>query len=121
MSKHNINNNIPLNFLPIQSLEKYLKHNLYDIIDHKLFRYLNDLIFHQISLTQIIEDYRNSWDFHFDWNWKKLFNKINNELKLRNKSRNDIIEIIVQYLIDNDSIVVEKITTFLKSQLQKYN
>ena len=36
--KHNIGNNIPLNFLPIESLEKFLKNKLVINVDHKLFR-----------------------------------------------------------------------------------
>ena len=35
-------NNIPLNYLPIESLEKYLKNKLCNSVDHKLFRLLNE-------------------------------------------------------------------------------
>lgn len=45
ISKNQVKNNIPLNFLPIESLEKFLKSNLFTNVDHKLFRLLNDYIF----------------------------------------------------------------------------
>lgn len=117
ISKNGIANNIPLNYLPIESLEKYLKKFLFDEVDHKLFRKLNDFVFHQISLKQIIQDYKNSSEALQDNNGKKLYTKIDNELRARNKSRNDIIEIVVDYLIANSESAIGKIVHFLKKQL----
>ena len=118
IAKNSIANNIPLNFLPIESLEKYLKSTLVDNVDHKLFRFLNDFIFHQTSLNQIVEDYRNSGDDLKDSNGKKFYERIDSELRLRNKSRTEIVEIILEYLLKNDQDSVDKITTFLKKQLE---
>lgn len=118
ITKNGINNNIPLNYLPIESLEKYLKTNLFDNVDHKLFRMLNDFIFHQVSLTTIIEDYKNSVPNGADKNGKKLYSLIDNELKARNKSRLEIIEMIVDYLIQNKIEQIDKIVEFLKKQFE---
>lgn len=118
INKNGINNNIPLNYLPIESLEKYLKKNLCDNVDHKLFRTLNDFIFHQVSLTSIIENYKNSVPIGTDNNGKKLYNLIDTELKARNKSRNEVIEMIVDYLITNKPTQIDKIIEFLKKQFE---
>jgi len=118
LSRNSINNNIPLNYLPIESLEKYLKTNLFDIVDHKLFRLLNDFVFHQISLTEIIDKYNNDGASINDNNGKKLYDRIDNELRARNKSRNEIVELIVDYLIDNRDVQVQKIVTFLKKRFE---
>lgn len=118
ITKNNISNNIPLNFLPIESLEKYLKSKLFDNVDHKLFRHLNDFIFHQVSLNQIIDDYRSSGESKNDNNGKKLYSRIDTELRARNKDRNEIIEMVVDYLIENDQNSVDKIVEFLKKQLE---
>lgn len=115
ISKHGIYNNIPVNFLPLESLEKYLKKNLFDIVDHKYFRLLNDFIFHQVSLSKIIEDYRNSIDPSTDRNGKKLYRRIDTELRERGKSRIDIVEMTVDYLLENRSNDTNEIVNFLKS------
>jgi hypothetical protein len=111
-----ISNNVPLNYLPIECLEKFLKNSLYSHVDHKFFRHLNDYVFHQVSLDQIIDEYRNSGESNNDNNGKKLYNRIDSELRTRNKSRNEIIEITVDYLIKNDVTKIDKIVDFLKKQ-----
>ena len=116
INKNGISNNIPLNYLPIESLEKYLKTNLCDNVDHKLFRLLNDFIFHQVSLTTIIEDYKNNGENLNDRNGKKLYSRIDNELRARNKNRTEVIEMIVEYLIENKDTQIQKVVTFLKNQ-----
>ena len=116
IAKNSIYNNIPLNYLPIESLEKFLKHNLFDKVDHKLFRNLNDFVFHQVSLNQIVEEYRNSGENLKDNNGKKFYERIDKELRARNKSRTEIVEMIVEYLIENKTDVIDKILIFLRKQ-----
>lgn len=118
ISKNNISNNIPLNFLPIESLEKYFKVKLFDNVDHKLFRYLNDFIFHQTSLNQIIDEYRSLNEHINDNNGKKLYERIDKELRARKKSRTEIIEMVVDYINQNNQESLDKITNFLRTQLQ---
>lgn len=115
--KRGITNNIPLNYLPIESLEKYLKSKLFNNVDHKLFRELNDFVFHQKSLKTIIDEYKIGVDSTKDNNGKKFYNYLDTELRARNKSRSEIVEIIVTYLFDNDKESLNKISLFLKKQL----
>lgn len=115
---HNIEINVPLNYLPIESLEKYIKTNLFDQVDHSLFRLLNDYIFHKVSLTQISEDYRNNGTYQKDSNGKKFYTKIEEELKNRNKSRTELVEMVVEYLLEKKPEKTEKIISFLKKQLE---
>lgn len=121
ISKNGIYNNIPVNYLPIESLEKYLKTNLHDKVDHKYFRLLNDFIFHQVSLTQIIDDYTTQTDVSKDKNGKKLYKRIDTELRERGKSRTDIIEMTVQYLLDNNKNRTDEIVNFLRSLFNTQN
>lgn len=118
ITKNNISNNIPLNFLPIESMEKYLKTKLFDNVDHKLFRHLNDFVFHQVSLNQIIEEYRSSGEYKLDNNGKKMYARIDSELRERNKDRSEIVEMLVDYLIENDESSVNKIIEFLQKQFK---
>ena len=116
--QHGIYNNIPVNFLPIESLEKFLKTNLVDRVDHKFFRTLNDYIFHQKSLTQIIDEYKTQSDPLKDLNGKKLYKRIDTELRERGKTRADIIEMTVDYLLTNKPGMTDEIVNFLKTKLE---
>lgn len=113
-----VSNNIPLNYLPIESLEKYLKSKLHDNVDHKLFRHLNDFVFHQVSLSQIIEKYKSEVDASKDKSGKKLYKRIDDELRNRGKSRSDLVEMIVGHLIAENSENLQKTVRFLKGQMQ---
>lgn len=116
--KNGIYNNIPVNYLPIESLEKFLKTNLVDKVDHKFFRTLNDYVFHQKSLTQIIDEYKTQSDTSKDLNGKKLYRRIDTELRERGKTRADIIEITVEYLLSNKTAMTNEIVNFLKTKLE---
>lgn len=117
MTRNNIRNNIPLTFLPIESLEKYLKSRLYVKVDQKLLRRLNDFVFHQVSLTSIIEKYRSSSDPETDKNGKRLFKLIIDEIQNRGKSRTDLVEILVDHLIESNDPGLLGITQHLQRQL----
>jgi len=51
--------NLPKCFLPIPSIEKYLKKKLVDSPDRTFIKYLGDQYFAQQSLKDILADYRN--------------------------------------------------------------
>ncbi|PWK14807.1 ATP-dependent nuclease [Tumebacillus permanentifrigoris] len=114
---HDIDISIPLNYLPIESLEKYLKTNLYQNVDHALFRILNDYIFHKISLTQLVDNYRNSDSSKNDTNGKNFYKQIESELRNRNKNRTELVEMVVEYLMENDEQKINKVVNFLSKQL----
>ncbi len=119
ISKKKISNNIPLNFLPIASLEKFLREKLYLSVDQKLFRELNDYIFQNKSLTQIIDEYKSDNQVaNRDSDGKKLFNLIDSELRERKKDRSELIEMIVDYLFENENLSLKKLIDFLKKQMQ---
>lgn len=113
----NIANNIPLNFLPIESLEKYLKNKLCTNVDHALFRNLNDYVFHGKSLRNIIAEYEKSPSFNNDKDGKKLFNILDLELRERRISRSDLISITIDYIFNNQDANINRLVTFLKKQL----
>jgi energy-coupling factor transporter ATP-binding protein EcfA2 len=117
IAKHGIRNNIPLTYLPIESLEKFLKSKLHDQVDHKLFRRLNDFVFHQVSLTEIIDGYSNEIEADKDRNGKKLYKRIDDELRRRGKTRGDLVEILVDYLVESKNAELTSIIEFLKKQL----
>lgn len=115
---NNIANNIPLNYLPIESLEKYLKNKLVDNVDHALFRRLNDYIFQQKSLTDIVNDYTKKHHATNDDNGKILYRLIDAELRERRKDRNELIEMVVEYLFEKNDEMIKKTVAFLNSRFK---
>jgi energy-coupling factor transporter ATP-binding protein EcfA2 len=112
-----VSNNIPVVYLPIESLEKYLKRKLHDDVDHKLFRYLNDFVFHQVSLAEIVAKYKREVDPLKDKNGKKFYLRIDDELRNRGKTRKDLVEIVVGHLVAEKSEELDKMVGFLKRKL----
>ena len=112
--KNNIKINLPISFLPIESLEKYLRNKLYVNVDHGLYRYLTDYVFQVKSIDQIIEDYEAQGAQRNDASGKNFWWHIENELKERRTSREDLINIIVDYVRENNTSEYCKIKDFLK-------
>jgi len=117
MRSHGITNNIPLNYLPIESLEKYLKNKLVDNVDHAFFRTLNDMVFHQKSLSQLIEEYESKFNKADDKNGKNFYSILDDELRNRNRTRNEIIEIVLNNLAQKEQENFTKLATFLRENL----
>lgn len=105
---------LPKRFLPIPSIEKYLKNVLIDKknIDKnsEIFKNINDDFFQLKSLKEIINEYKNNIETN-DNNGKKLYNTLLKALKERNVDEDsfiirlaDIIKKNVDFLEFNNSI-----------------
>lgn len=118
--KYGYNSSIPIGYLPISSLEKYLKCNLVESVNHKLHRLLTDYIFMQKSLSEIVEEYKKTKEF--DWtkdnNGKKFYYILDTELRARGKDRSHLLELVVKFLFENEQENIEQIVTFLQEQLE---
>lgn len=118
IARNSLKNNIPLSYLPIESLEKFLKSKLNDSVDHKLFRKLNDYIFHKVSLSEIVDKYKRDGSPATDTNGKRFFKRIDEELAARGKTREELVEMVVEHLIVSQSPALERIVAHLKSRLE---
>lgn len=117
ISSKGLKNNIPLNFLPVESLEKFLRTNLFLNVNHELFRALNDYFFHNKSLDTIIQEYKLT-DHSSDMNGKKLYSLIEEELINERIERSVLVNYIVDYLIKRQGKSTEKLVCFLKTQME---
>ena len=115
--KNNYANSANMNFLPIDSLEKYLRKNLFIDVNPKLFKLLSDYLFLQTSLQSLVEGYKVSEDSKEDGSGKVLYTILDEELRKHNKSREDLTEMIVQFIFENEKSKIEKLITFLKREL----
>lgn len=117
ITRNKIRNNVPLNFLPIESLEKFLKSKLVDNVDHTFFRGLNDYLFHNKSITQLVEEYKSKYNPADDKNGKRFYDVIDTELRCRNVNRTELINFVVDYLTKNKITELTSLIAFLKQTL----
>lgn len=123
MKKEHINISLPLHYLPVKSLEKYLLNKLYVDVDTSLFRELNDYLFQGKSLDIIIGGYDTDVkkgvinDESRIKNGKVLYDILRNELQQIRKTDQDLIEIIINYLFNTANTEIQELSSFLEKQL----
>lgn len=118
VNDNNMNINSPLNFLPVPSLEKYLKTNLYDAPNHLLTKSLDDYIFQKVGLRTILQNYKNMGPYKKnDNNGKELFKALEIQFISNGKTRSDLIERVVSFIEEFDKHRLIKIVNFLKKNL----
>lgn len=104
-------------YLPISSLEKYVKQNLVDSVDAVLYKKLDNYVFQGRPLTAILAQYKTEVDVANDSTGKKLFGIIQNELRALRKDREDLVDLIVKHLMDNKEDLVNDLAGFLARKL----
>lgn len=114
---NNLANAVSLNYLPVPSLEKYLRSALVVNVDHILFGFLGNYIFQQRSLSDIIEEYKKDKDYASDTKGKLLYGYLKGELEARRQNREGLIEMIVDYWFANRFKEFDELVNFLTLQL----
>ena len=117
INKHRIANGVPLEFLPVKSLEKYLREVLVDNTDTTLFRTLSNYLFLRKPLKEIVTSYKKSSSYSSDKRGKEFYNLLDSELRNQNKSRNDIIEFVLNHLFRYSPEEINCLVDFLKERL----
>lgn len=115
--KNGLASSCNMNFLPIESLEKYLRSSLVIEVDHKLFKRLSDYIFQQRSLHDIVAEYRKLNEFKSDKSGKVFYSLLDTELRNRRTDRNELIEIIIDYMFEENLKSIQDIVSFLHKEL----
>lgn len=62
------------------------------------------------------QEYQNSDDYKKDSNGKKFYKHIYEELRNSGKTRIEIVDVVVDYLIKNDSPELKQLISFLKKK-----
>ena len=65
-----------------------------------------------------MENYRNDVDVSKDNNGKKLFKRIDSELRERGKNRSEIVEMIVNYLMENKENEIKRHSSIFKKPVK---
>lgn len=118
--RNGVARNINVGYLPVESLEKFLRSRLVISVDAKLYRFLNNYVFQYRALEEIIRDYQTEscYNWEKDNNGKTFYKLLEQELKERNKSRGQLIEAVVDYLFDNKDQSIIDTTSFLNIELK---
>lgn len=116
IKNHKEYSGISIDYLPIKSLEKYLKHNLFIQVDNNLYNYYDTYLFQKRPIIAVINDYNNENEKD-DLDGKILMGYITNELKSMRKGREDLADITVKYLMKSQKENIERLVEYLKEKI----
>ncbi len=105
-----------LDYLPINSLEKYLKKCLIDNHDSVLFENLDTFLFQKKPLTSLLEEYGKNVDVRSDNDGKKLYGILLNELRGMRKGRDDLVDVVMKHVMNTETASMDELTAFLIKQ-----
>ena len=118
ISTHKQFSGIKIDYLPIASLEKYLRTNLYLQINNKLFSMLDTYLFQKRPLQEVVSSYGR--EIHGDDNdGKTLYGYLLNEVRSMRKDREDIVDLIVRFILENDADSVNKLAEYLRKKISE--
>lgn len=112
LSNHKQYSGIKLDFLPISSLEKYTKSKLVDRVDKDFFDLLDTYLFQRKPLSEILKQY-NREILDDDSDGKTLFGRLLNEVKSMRKDREEIVDLVVRYIMEQENNCVEELTNYI--------
>ena len=107
---------LPHCFLPIKSIEKYLKQKLVEDVDLNFVKTIGDKYFTQRSLEDILADYNNNFDTNRDKNGKQLYKLIISNLNSIGIDEDKFLEYICGdiYKYENLSSFVSRLASLLQ-------
>lgn len=108
--------NIKLNYLPISSLEKYLKKGLVDDFERSLFEKLDTYLFQKKPLNSLLQEYGRKKGREDDSDGKTLYGILINELRGMRKGRDELVDIVIKHIMETDANSIETLSTFLSEQ-----
>lgn len=119
MKKHKQYKDLEPDYLPINSLEKYLRKSLVLNVDTMLYFKLDNYVFQKRPLATVLNKYNNDVDISIDQDGKTLYGYLLNELRSMGKDRDVLVEVVVKYLLENDSDLVDDLTNYLRKKISE--
>lgn len=118
VSNHKQFSGIKVDYLPIASLEKYLRFNLFLQVNNKLFSMLDTYLFQKRPLCEVLSSYSREGD-EDDTDGKSLYGFLLNEVRSMRKDREDIVDLVVRFILDNDADSTNKLTEYLTKKISE--
>ena len=120
---------VKIDYIPVNSLEKYLKKKTIDSFDPNLCALLDNYVFQNKPISALISRYQRELpsidsvpeDVKSEIkNGKRLFGYFLHELRDLRKDREYLIEIILKYLMETDSESVNELESYLKKNIDNF-
>lgn len=108
---------IKIDYLPIPCLEKYIKNKLLDNFDQNFYSLLDTYLFQKRPLNEIINQYKREHTNESDEDGKTLYGTLLNEIRSMRKERDDLIELVNNYIQQNEETKIEKLENFLRDKI----
>ena len=119
LKTHKQYKHIEPDYLPISSLEKYLKQNLVDHVDGNLHRKLDNYIFQNRPLSAILKKYQSETNIIEDRDGKTLYGYLLNELRSIRKDREDLVELVVKYIMESKPELIDALSDYLNRKISE--
>lgn len=119
MHNHKNLKGIKIDYLPIPSLEKYLKQNLFDKVNQNFFSLLDTYLFQKRPLAELINQYAKSHKKDDDTDGKEFYGVLLNEIRSMKKDREDLVDIVNRHIQQNDSARILRLEKYLKEKIQE--
>lgn len=116
MSTHKECKGLKIDYLPISSLEKYLRANLYTTVDSDFLSLLDTYLFQKRPLAEILRLYKKE-NKKEDNDGKILYGYLLNELRGMRRDRDDLVDIVVKYILEHEAGNIEALSTYLKGKI----
>lgn len=117
MNKHKECKHLEPDYLPVSSLEKYLKQKLIDQVDTVLYKKLDNYVFQGRPLSSVLSKYKTEVEITSDADGKKLYNILINELRSIRKGRDELVEFVVKHLMETDVSLIDHLATYLADKI----
>lgn len=118
ISKHKAYSGIKPDYLPIKSLEKFLRDNLFVKVNSSLFSLLDSYVFQKRPLNEILREYKRQNEKD-DADGKAFYGYLLNELRSMRKDREDLVEIVVKFIMTNNTTELEELTAYLSAKISE--
>lgn len=105
-------------YLPISSLEKYLKNKLVDQVDSTLYKKLDNYVFQGRPLINTLKKYKTENEIASGTDGKRLYGVLLNELRSIGKDHDDLVEIVVRHLMETDKHLIDELSNFLSRKIE---
>lgn len=118
MSNHKQFSNIKTDYLPIPSLEKFLRNKLIINTDTDFFSLLDTYLFQKRPLQEILLSYKRE-NNEKDNDGKILYGYLLNEIRSMRKDREDLVDLVVRFILDNDANSINALAEYLRKKIEE--
>ena len=82
-----------------------------------MYKKLDNYVFQGRPLSSVLSKYKTEVDISADSDGKKLYGVLINELRSIRKDREELVEVVVKYLMETDRSLVDALADYLSKKI----